>query len=214
VKEQLASSGVHPRELEADISKIHESIHACIPDHVRTSLASGHILQLKMGFGLGGPVGCGKSCAVAAELKHGLSEWAFQNYLEWGPDSESGRHGGPRIFWADWPEVSDYLLRHAIDSDSVDEMMAKMKRADILVLDDLGKERLPVVKDPNSIPFSQAQLDICIAYRNSQVAPIFWTTNLGLQALGDVYGPATFSRLIQDNPIEWLDEDLDNLRIR
>ena len=214
VKEQLASSGVRPRELAADISQIPETVRSLIPGPVRTSLTSGNIHQLRLGFGLGGPVGCGKSCAVAAVLKHGLSEWAFQNFLEWGPDTDSFHSGGPSVFWADWPEISDYLLRHAVDSDSVDELMAKMKKADILILDDLGKERFPAVKDPNTVPFSRAQLDICIAYRNSQVAPIFWTTNLELKALGEVYGPATFSRLIQDNPIEWLDGDLDNLRIR
>lgn len=214
VIERMSLSGVRPRELEAEFSEIPPRILQCIPGPVRTSIGDGSISQLRKGFGLGGPIGCGKSCAVSATIKLGLSEWAFRNFQVWGNPISSIPRECPDVLWVDWPDVADHMLRHAIDSDCIDELMSKMKKARIVVLDDLGKERLPTMKDPNALPFSQAQLDICIAYRNSQMAPIFWTTNLSEKDLASIYGPATYTRLIQDNPGEWLDNDLDNLRLR
>jgi len=213
VRLTLSKGGVSPRDLEAKISTIPDPLYSLIPGTVLEAVRSGNILTLTSGFGLGGYVGCGKSCAIAALLKLGLSRWAHASTTGWDFSIKPSHFGPPTIFWANWPDISNQLQSRAVDSDFVHTIVGKMKNAKILVLDDLGKERLPTIKDEHATPFAQAQLEICIDYRNGQMTPTFWTTNISEDHLISIYGAATYSRLIQGNPIEWVEEPLDNLRL-
>ena len=222
---RMTSRGLSLRDIEAQVSKIPTPIRNLIPGEVVTAAQNGEIANLKGGFGIGGPVGGGKSCALAAILKLGLTRWVYRYFKAWDfnlPLKERGIGGtqdkalktSPSIYWVNWPSVSNTLQLEAFENGFARSLMDNMVNSDILVLDDLGRERIQAMKDPNATPFSRGQLEIAIDRRNGMMKPIFWTTNVSEKFLVELYGAATYSRLIQGNPVEWVEGPLDNLRLQ
>jgi DNA replication protein DnaC len=73
-----------------------------------------------------------------------------------------------------------------------------MKTTNLLVLDDLGRDRSRSSGDSTS--FASGQLDLVINHRNQHRLPIIWISNLDERALIGAIGTATYTRLIEDNP--------------
>jgi len=140
-----------------------------VPKDVLGAIQDGQIHTLTKGFGLGGGIGYGKSCAISALLKLGLARWAHASSSGWDFRPTSRRT--PVISWVNWPNTADQLQQLATNGNAVHSLMYAIKGANILVIDDLGKERLPVIREDRSIPFCQAQLDIIIDFRNGHRLP-------------------------------------------
>lgn len=185
--------GLHRREANADLLRIPEPIIRAIPAKFRAG-------SLEGGFGIGGGTGIGKTQAIASTLLDALGQWAERVIV---PSIKSEYEQGkrfPAVRWSCWPDEVHWLRSHAINGAEVRvECLAK---AGLLVLDDLGRER---IKGDYSQDWGASQLDYVIDYRYRAELPIIWTTNVRQADLVGLYGAATVRRLIEPNPMIWVD---------
>jgi hypothetical protein len=177
-------------------------------------------------FGIIGPTGCGKSCALAVCLK----ELLRQELAEAGPTKmeEASEFGGniihriePRlrtdIMWVSWPAYSRRMKglsarRLWDDKDaSVQQLIiwATAYPDRILILDDIGEE---TIKE-NAYTTEELENLIDALYNND--AKLFWTSNHTVEQMSEpnYYGPRLISRLIGLAPAIELPPDLPDLRL-
>jgi DNA replication protein DnaC len=210
VAADLARIGVAPRELDAEWGRVPAQIKAALPRTLLTSLAAGKIYA--NGIGLGSDTGGGKTSALAAVVK-GFLKARTRNFADKlisfakeHPGTSLGT--GERLAWLSWPDTVIAIRAHAIDGHS-EVILARAETADLLILDDLGKER---IKGCYLEDWAASQLDRVINHRYRYRLPILWTTNLTEASLTTFYGAALVSRLTQDNPLVWM-PDLPSMRI-
>ena len=151
------------------------------------------------GWGLIGEPGIGKSGAMAALAARYVKNVIAQKIITYC--GEGITFPSNNLIWTDWPDAYAHLQSHAIDPDTP-VFIDRLKRAKVLVLDDLGRERFP--KDSSDrISFGHDALFQVINHRNGQRSPILWTSNICIEDLMGRYGAPIVTRLIQDNaPIE------------
>jgi len=187
---------------------------ALIPPHVLTAMRAGSIAMLNgVGFGFIGPTGAGKS-AVKAVLVKGYHGVRFRHWVEHNPLRHEPDLPQESVAWINWPDVADDLSRMGTDASGIESFQSRNRRASLLILDDLGRERFAARNDEAAMPFHQAQLERLIDARNEARRPIFWSSNLRMKELIDLYGSALMSRLVQSNPPIEVAADMDNLRLK
>lgn len=190
VEATLRKIGVPRRLRTASWDRVLDEVREAIPVDLVRTISVG--LTVETGFGLVGGVGIGKSGALAALLARHVRAVAAKTLLNWDGSPLAFPPG--RLAWCDWPTFYEFLQGNAI-SDAAQEKIAELRRATILVLDDLGRER-----NRDRQTFAQGALFSVIAARNGACLPTLWTSNSDLDVLDAVYGDAVVSRLVEDNP--------------
>lgn len=137
------------------------------------------------GFGFWGPPGTGKTWLAAqwvAEFHQAhKGRWFAENL----PPED-------RVFWVHWPTAAEELKRLVIASAGrTADWVARAKRARLLVLDDLGRERVRGAED-----FARGVLVEVVDHRVRHRLPVIWTSNLGPGPLDEFYRGPLASRLL------------------
>jgi DNA replication protein DnaC len=204
-------SGVPTRLQSATWDKAQPEVKAAVPTNILDPIQDGFFP--KKGFGLLGHAGCGKSGAMAALVRRLVPRMAWRLAATAEDASRLSYDGLLKVRWADWPTTFLELQQHAIDSDFVSNLRRVMVDADLLVLDDLGREALPRVVGDGSMPFGLGVLNLILSGRNAAQKPTWWASNLDLEALGNLYDGSMLDRLMEDNPPCYVDPDAKNLRL-
>ena len=223
IRKILFEIGIDPRD-----QKTNRSI---IPDAI-TRLKCWNAFP-STGFGLIGPAGCGKSCALVAQIRAAL----VRELSAAGPsrydDGDHLQRLAPvtEFKWVGWPSFAGRMKNLAgrrewtADGGSTEGLVRWLQTDQdhhrVLILDDLGMERM---KDGSGYATEQLELLVDAAY--GYEARVIWTSNRpvsdgersGARILGlantSVYGPRLVSRLTGLAPDVILPEDLPDLRIR
>ncbi len=210
-KSELERAGLAPREIEAQLSLVPAEIKRRLPRLQIRELLDGKIPAL--GFGLAGaPTGCGKSCTIAALLKGFVAARLKARAAK----LQAGEEFDPKevvLGWRSWPETAE-RLKELVSLDrweSIADVVWSMERTPLLVLDDLGRER---IRGSYTEDFSTGKLDSIVDARYRNALPILYTTNLTHKRLADVYGSAMISRLVGGNPLFELPATLRDLRLQ
>jgi len=188
----LARCGMPPRVMRSTLDGITPEIRALIPD------------DLSRGFGLSGPVGSGKTGAVAAILIAAMESGVADGMLRFGLRSLPGGGYAEPVYplaWASWPETVNALrIMSARDSgiDSAAELVERLAAARWLVLDDLGAER---IRGDSASDWATSQLDLILDRRYTEMRPVWYTTSLSLPAFTRWYGRRMIERLVAENPL-------------
>ncbi len=163
----LANYGVAPGELAAlGAAPLHP-----LPDALQ-------------GFGLIGDPGTGKTWLVVQWLARFVDQhiagWVFgQRPLEIRP------------MWVHWPQAAEEMKRLALGGDMGASWSARARAAAVLVLDDLGRERVKGEAD-----FSRAILVEVLDHRERYRLPVVWTSNASADELAAIYRGPLASRLL------------------
>lgn len=176
-KREIEESGMSPREFPAKWDQI--------PPEISAQFVTG-------GFGLTGETGTGKTYAMAAAIKRLV--WLAADTVH-GMDSPFLPARLPLI-WVDWPVLASTLRTQGMSDTTNDEVEA-LCNATLLVLDDLGAER---IKGAYSEDWTTSLLDRVVDTRYKQIRPTFWTSNLTPESLIKVYGARLVSRVIGLGP--------------
>lgn len=167
-KAKLIESGIGRRFLEATFDSYSKEGDM---DAYRNALNYAHSFDRNDGENLifVGNAGTGKTHLAAAIANYTVEEFAtgveFYNYSE---------------------ALAE--IRAAFSDDNNEKIERKMCEADLLVIDDLGKEKSTV--------FSNEVLYRVINYRYREKLPTIVTTNTGMDLLYERLGEAIYSRLI------------------
>ncbi|WP_243320417.1 hypothetical protein [Geothrix sp. SG200] len=186
-------NGMQRREATADLTKIPRPILEAIPNQ----LLDGH---LNVGFGVGGNTGVGKTQAIAAAIVHALVQYSERVIV---PSIRRQAEDGkpfPRVRWSSWPDEVHWLRSHALRG--AEDRVEYLAGADLLVLDDLGRER---IKGDYSQDYGASHLDFIVNSRYRAELPIIWTSNVRQADLVGLYGAAMVRRLIEPNPFTWIE---------
>lgn len=148
------------------------------------------------GFGLLGPTGIGKTFALAALFKNMTSQrWANRAHKEGFKATKQFMQ------WVRWPEQVNAFrtIVSSVDGgmQQVDKIAAAMSRHEVLVLDDLGAERM---RADYAEDWASSVLDLIIDRRFNNMLPTWWTSNLTANEFIERYGTRLFSRLAGHNP--------------
>lgn len=185
--------GLQTREAKADLLKVPAPLLQAIPAKFRAGDPGN-------GFGIGGGTGIGKTQAIASVLVDVLGQWAERVIVPTIQDEFDQRKRFPSVRWSCWPDEVHWLRSHAVNG--AEERVERLATASLLVLDDLGRER---IKGDYSQDWGASQLDHIINARYRAELPIIWTTNIRQADLVGLYGAATVRRLIEPNPMTWVD---------
>ncbi len=168
--------GVAPSELVAlGVAPIHR-----LPDAPR-------------GFGLTGSTGRGKTFALVQHLA-GIVD----RIVAAAPDPEQATLPVyAYAVWVNWPDQAETLKRMVARSSSheLDLWIERVHEAQILVLDDLGQERIKGEED-----YATGLLREILDRRYRQGQALYWTSNLNAEGLTKLYGARTISRLLDAWP--------------
>lgn len=196
IDKAMAKWGISTRERQATFEQINPKIKSVIaaPELQVFNLHLGVIPS--KGFGLVGPTGIGKTCAMAAIVKLMIeSRWRHRMHAD--------GFGCLRqfVYWLRWPEQVNSLRQMAASDQNgiarCQDMARVWANADVLVIDDLGAERL---KSEYETDWATSLLDMVIDHRYNEMRPIYYTSNLLVDELVDRYGSRMFSRLVGQNP--------------
>lgn len=196
----LVECGVSPREAKAERSRVPEAVKRSMPRQELQAILEGRAPE--QGFGLGGDVGGGKTCGVVSVLKLG-----FQAFARREVPSKGAVSWRDFLAFVNWPDEVTTIRSHATDP-ATTERLEWLARVPLLVLDDLGRER---IKGSYVDDWAASQLDTIINARYRNELPTLWTTNVRPEDLALLYGAALWSRLDGANPLVWV-EDLHDMR--
>lgn len=203
----LLRAGMSSRELEADLQRIPAPIRQRLSGS-RCGWSNACLGRFESGFGLSGGAGIGKTFAIAATMQSAVvARWAARAPLEGNAALKLW------LMWVRWPDQVNAMRVRSMQEyglGEVDTMIERMSKAEALVLDDLGWERLR--GDSNSDDWCGSLLDLIVDRRYNNRLPTWYTTNLSLDEFVGRYGPRLVSRLHSDNPLILL-PDAPDLRI-
>ena len=199
----MVECGVSPREAKAERSRVPETVKRAMPRQELQAILEGRAPE--HGFGLGGDVGGGKTCGLVSVLKLGFQAFARREVPAKGAVSWSRF-----LSFVNWPDEVTRIRAHATD-DATTERLEELARVPLLVLDDLGRER---IKGSYVDDWAASQLDTIINARYRNELPTLWTTNVRPESLALLYGAALWSRLDGANPLVWVEGLRDLRRVR
>ena len=176
--------GFQDKHLDATLKRVPAIVSSAIPDGALASMKAGK--RPPRGFGLVGTSGAGKTMAVAALVRLCIRTWLLGNVHALGRLVINN----PPIQWVDWPERVDWMRDHY---DRVGGFMAAALEVPLLVLDDIGAER--IVGDTYERDYGSGKLDLLIHGRENRKLPTIWTSNMNEDALASRYGARLSSRL-------------------
>jgi DNA replication protein DnaC len=106
------------------------------------------------------------------------------------------------VFWLNIPTT---VHRWRLDglSDAIKWDIEKATAAEILVVDDLGRETR---RREHAEDAAQGHLDAILTARERENHPVLWTTNSTEPELVDRYGEGMIRRLTRLNPMIWLND--------
>lgn len=187
----LTRAGMSEREQRAELGRIPERLQREVPAGTVASMTSGMVPA--HGFGMAGAAGVGKTFALAALVRR-MAEVRIAGELP-----SLGRMAfRPWMSWVRWPEHTNRLRVLASRDDGVaegDEIMERLAKVEVLVLDDLGAERW------KADDWMASLLDLLVDMRFNAELPTWYTTHLNKDEIIDRYGARLFSRLAGDNPL-------------
>lgn len=196
VQKSLAASGLTPRERTANLGQLAPNVRRVLNDprlHVRTMLDG---VTPQTGFGLIGPTGTGKTFALAAILANMTAKrWLARC------DAEGLAATKRFVAWVRWPEEVN-RFRTLVSSrdgglEEAQRVVDRWAETEVLVLDDLGAERL---RGDYSEDWATSLLDLLVDRRHNDMLPVWWTSNLTREEFITRYGTRLWSRLAGDNP--------------
>jgi DNA replication protein DnaC len=212
----LRISGVGDAERTAKLDHVPVALKKFLPRDRVEALLLGAIPPT--GFGLSGGQGSGKTFALAALLQRrtyrallAILDAATEVPSAAAPVAWYARAG---FAWLAWPDKAARLKSLAVEdkgSASVEALTRAWSSAPLLVLDDLGRER--VAKGGYDEDFAIGVLDRVVDARSRSARPILWTSNLGAAGLASRYGAALTSRLLGNAPAVELPKTLGDLRL-
>lgn len=200
LEEKLRASGFGPAELRASLDLVPEQLKKRLPARLVRPLVVGASMAEVSGFGISGGQGIGKTMCVAAMMRARTKDLLVRLAREL-PEVPDGSglvpwHARAGFLWLNWPETAAVLKGMVMRQNGAQDVEALTRRASttsILVLDDLGRERLGKHYDED---YSFGVLDRIIDHRSRQIAPVLWTSNLTRSGLATRYGGAMTSRLL------------------
>ena len=143
----------------------------------------------------------GKTQAIAALLVNVMTQYAERVIVPSIEDELTRRESFPSVRWSSWPDEAHWLRSHAIHG--AEERVERLASARVLILDDLGRERIKV---DYSQDYGASQLDYIVNSRYRMELSTIWTTNVRERDLVGLYGAAMFRRLNEPNPLIWVDD--------
>lgn len=192
---QLELAGAAPREIRATRDKVPEALKRAIPPEPLKAVLAGEVPA--RGFGIGGRVQGGKTSCLVAILKVGAQAFARREVPQKGARAAYSRG----LAFVNWPDEVNAIRRAATDPATA-ERLERLAAVPILVLDDLGRER---IRGSYTEDWAASQLDGIISARYRHERPTLWTTNVPMAELVALYGAALMARLTADNPLTWVD---------
>lgn len=190
----LGDSGMAPREVRASVQHATREVLTRLPPAARTALRQGEIPT--RGFGISGTPGSGKTGALASLVRLCATAKLRRDLMR------DGNRGLRRwLVWLSWPETVNRLRVTSTGEGGITEVDRFVEDAcsvDMLVLDDLGAER---IKGSYLDDWAASQLDLIIDGRYRNDRPVFFTTTLGRDDLIVKYGARLFSRLCGENDL-------------
>jgi DNA replication protein DnaC len=171
----LRSCGLEAREVRnLDLPVLHQ-----LPD-------------VSAGFGLIGPVGIGKTIALAQHLARPIRAFVAGHH-----DPENATMPFRFARWANWPLAAEELKALSAPSNwaALDSLLESLSTCSRLYLDDLGQERIRGEED-----LALGHLRVILDSRYRAELPVFWTSNLGPKELSATYGARTASRMLEAWP--------------
>lgn len=183
--EHLNCIGLRRREIMAEWDGVRGDMKSRFPSDVVGPLIEG--LLPPKGLGIIGDTGTGKTMALAALVKQNMKV-RYRDHLASGTGDFL-----PKIKWVCWPETVAFIRSNATSPD-VEQMFQGWEETMLLVLDDLGRER---IKGAYAEDWATNQLDRIITSRNRRMLPILWSTNVSIGDLSSIYGAAMLSRLLE-----------------
>lgn len=197
----LARGGMSERDEESTLEGITPEIREKLPKGTIEAVTAG---EFPPGFGLMGPVGSGKSGTLAALMIACAHAQYAQGLLQ--TKLESSPYGGyiypPIVFrWCSWPETVNRFRVMSAKNGGVDDVAAlvdEIADAPMLVLDDLGSER---IRGEYTDDWATTQLDLIIDRRYNARLATWYTTSLEMDDLIRRYGRRMLERLWNENPL-------------
>ena len=190
----LKGLGLGADEIKAQVDLVPQEIIDAIPRLSLKSLMAG-LFGKTPGFGLCSRPGLGKSQAIAALIKSGLTQFAT--------NAAPFRKLPAQINTIAWMNVPLTVSRWRLDgiSPQVGLDVRQAQQAKLLVLDDLGREvrRSSVGED-----VATGHLDAIITYRDREGAPTIWTSNCEEAELNERYATPIARRLFRLNAPAWV----------
>lgn len=196
VPEWCVRCGMTRREVLAEWEKVPQALGRILTDPRLgvTSMLLGEVPE--RGFGLVGDTGTGKTFALAAVVKRmAAALWLGEGMTRGMAVTEKW------LAWVRWPEVVNGIRVEAATREDgmarAERMVNRFAEARVLVLDDLGAER---VRGDYAEDWATSMLDLLIDRRYNAMRPTWWTSNLTVEEFVARYGTRTWSRLAGDNP--------------
>lgn len=203
--EWMHRAGLSKRELEAGLSHNTEAIkrvQAALGTYWH-DVVGGAIPD--RGLGVAGIAGIGKSFALAAILKTCVFRWLKVQLERYGAKGTEALW----LSWLRWPETVQRIRTTSLRDgghEEIAEWVEGWSKVPLLVLDDLGAER---IRGSYEEDFATSMLDQVIDARCGAMLPTWFTTNLNFDALRGRIGARMFSRLSQDATLVELPEGPD-----
>lgn len=200
LRTKLEWCGLSSVELDASLERVPRPVKKLLPlEHTRMLLAGDELSVDFEGFGLCGGQGIGKTMCVAALMIRRTAtilERAIQTATAPPEGAADVRwHAAANFVWLNWPEHAARLKAKVMESQgsaAVEAFALRGSNAAVLVLDDIGRERLSKAYDED---YSFAILDRMVDARSRARRPTLWTSNLSPDKLASRYGAALASRL-------------------
>lgn len=191
--ELLLRLGVGPKELQHVNSPVFHSI-----PHDPT------------GYGLIGGTGAVKTSQIVRRLAEEIDAFVTSQAEPHKAGLPVGYHW-PYVRWVDWPVRAEFLKRMSAMSchKEIDLYISEWKKTGILVLDDIGQERISSERD-----YALGVLGEVLDTRYRFGLPIFWTSNLEPEQLIGKYGSRLMSRLFEVSPFIKVDSKDQRLKNR
>lgn len=196
VDNMLLRANMNVVERNASADRVPEAIERAMTAH---QIAAPRVAALRAGklprglFGLGGGVGVGKSCALAVEVAR---------YVRAAMHAQGSVLPERAVLWVRWPELTSELRVMAAARDggysSAERMLHGLSTTRLLVLDDLGAERM---RGDAGEDWLASALELLLDRRDGNDMPTLYTTNLSRPALLERYGARMYSRLAGRNPL-------------
>lgn len=194
----LLSAGMTRRELTAERERIPGDLWARLigdemPGPLVREMIRGRTPQA--GFGFTGEAGRGKTFALA---------WLVRTMVEarwrgWLPKHGAATVRKEWLAWCSWPQTVNRLRVQSLEDGGladVAEIVSNLSTVEVLVLDDIGVERLRGGYEEDWVA---SQLDLIVDARHNEMRPTWYTTNLEPVEIVARYGTRMFSRLCGEN---------------
>jgi hypothetical protein len=192
---ELAGCGLRPVELRATFDRVPPQLLQHIPDRILQTMMKGRFTR--PAFGLVGVSDTGKTMTLAALIKHVAQTQIPKE--QWQPELDF--HWRHHLLWVNWPsQVARFRLEGAEpDMEAREKLVRLWSTVRFLVLDDLGREGTSAGRSYLDDPCIRL-LDYVLSERDANHRITYWTSNLGEPELVNLYGAATYRRLIRLNP--------------